>query len=480
MVAVKNTLHWGKWRTFPDFLQDYIKKTLDPSWGNAELKKPLEERHPIMQWYDAYCRFQRKAEWGQGEVKSAAITGVVACYLMLAYNLYLIGHNVELQARMIARLKDPNQFQGAHYELMVASVLIRAGFDLTLVDETTRDSKHCEFAAVSGNTGKKYWIEAKMKGVSGLMGKTNADGSQDTDPLSHLVKHVAGAIAKPAADDRMIFVDLNTDLAEDLGPDNPPDFMEAAEKKLERYSQTTMPKGEKAYVFVTCTPFHRDLEGLARMVVFPYGLGIPDFNFRGPMRMSDRYKQDKRHPDALSVGQAFTQYLTIPTTFDGELPSELYHGGSRVLIGSTYEFGEGDDKVVGTVTTASVNETDKVMLVGITTRDGRNLLGQLPMTDEELHDYRQHKDVYFGVVQPAPKQAKTPYELFEWFVEVTKITPRDKMLNWFGAHRDRAELDKLSDEDLRIEYCEGLTSVMVARENAAKRKRAAISTDEDE
>jgi hypothetical protein len=473
IVAVKNKVHWGKWKTFPDFLQDYIKTTLDPLWGNSELAKPFGERHPIIQWYEAYCAFQRKNSIGTGKVQSGQITGVVACYLMLAYNLYLIGHNVDLQARMVARLKDKANFQGAYYELMVASILLRAGFELTLEDETSRDTKHCEFAAVSKKTGKKYWIEAKMKGVSGLMGKTDADGSNDTDPLSHLVKHLAGALRKPAADDRMIFVDVNAELAADLGPDNPPAFMQAAERRMERYVQTQMPAGATAYVFVTCTSFHRDLEGLARMIAFPYGLGIPDFNFRGPMRLSERYRQKQRHPDALAVGEALTRYLVIPTTFDGELPSEQFHGGSRVLIGSTYQFGEGEDAVIGTVTTATVSETEKLMIVGITTNDGKHVIGRLPMTDEELHDYRSHRDAYFGVVQRAPSKLKTPSDLFDWLMDVSKNMSRDKILEWFGPSRDKAALSALSDEDLLIEYCEAATSVMVAREEQAKKAKAA-------
>jgi hypothetical protein len=50
---------------------------------------------------------------------------------------------------MRRRLKDRANFQGAYYELMVASILIPEGFTLTLEDETEEASKHCEFAAVS-------------------------------------------------------------------------------------------------------------------------------------------------------------------------------------------------------------------------------------------------------------------------------------------------------------------------------------------
>jgi hypothetical protein len=78
-----------------------------------------------------------------GEVSSAVMTGVVACYLGTAYSLYLLDHNVELQARLVHRLKNPKDFQGAYYELIVANALIRAGFKLTLEDGTDPSTKHC-------------------------------------------------------------------------------------------------------------------------------------------------------------------------------------------------------------------------------------------------------------------------------------------------------------------------------------------------
>src|ERR1700737_2266578 len=41
IVAVGNTVHWSdKWKTFPDFLTDYIKTKFDIDWAKAELDKP--------------------------------------------------------------------------------------------------------------------------------------------------------------------------------------------------------------------------------------------------------------------------------------------------------------------------------------------------------------------------------------------------------------------------------------------------------
>jgi hypothetical protein len=115
IVAVGNTVHWSaKAKTFPDFLGEYIKRVLGSDWGNAELAKPFDQQHTLLQWYDAYCRYQAATIKTPGEMSPAEVTGVVACYLGTAYSLYLLDHNVELQARLVRRLKNPRDFQGAY------------------------------------------------------------------------------------------------------------------------------------------------------------------------------------------------------------------------------------------------------------------------------------------------------------------------------------------------------------------------------
>ena len=60
MVAVGNQVHYcKKWKTFHDFLFDYIKNCLGQEWGKEELKKNISEMHPILQWYKEVCEFQK-------------------------------------------------------------------------------------------------------------------------------------------------------------------------------------------------------------------------------------------------------------------------------------------------------------------------------------------------------------------------------------------------------------------------------------
>ena len=374
----------------PDFLSDYLKRILDPQWGNTELAKPFDERHPILQWYYEFCLYQHETIKTPGVPATAEMNGVTACFLGMAYSLYLLDHNVELQSRLVRRLKNPGTFQGAYYELIVANTLIRV--TLTLEDETDSASKHCEFAAVSKTTRKKYWVEAKMRAVSGLLGRTDEDGTSKSDPTSSLIRQLNDALKKPATDERLIFIDLNTDAA--LAADGRPAWAERALERLDRYEAKELPAGMTAYLFVTNLPFHRMLKMHPAITAIPLGLGMPDFDRPGYYRLSKIWRRKQRHIDAHNIGDALARYPQLPSTFDGGLPSESFDGrSSRVRIGETYFFSDvGDGGMVGTVTAATVNEAGKEAWIGITWQNGVSQICRHPMSDEEIADYRAHRD----------------------------------------------------------------------------------------
>ena len=102
----------------------------------------------------------------RGKVQTMPSIGVVSAYLQLAYSLYLIAHNQNLEERLIRRLKQPDQFLPAYYEASVFGALIRAGFELEFEDETDSSTTHCEVAATFRKSGRKFSVEAKMRQAS--------------------------------------------------------------------------------------------------------------------------------------------------------------------------------------------------------------------------------------------------------------------------------------------------------------------------
>lgn len=456
IVATGNKIHWSKqWKTFNDFLLDYIKKTLGSDWGNAELSKPAKDRHPIIQWYDLVCRQQASQAKRAGEIYTGWMTGAIYCYLGLAYNLYLLDHNVELQARLVARLKDIKQFQGAYYELIVANCLIRAGFELVLEDEADRSTKHCEFAARSKTTGKRYWIEAKMRSVPGILGKTEQDGSASSDPTSRLSKHLSEALKKPAPDERIVFIDLNTDPSEGL---QEPSWINQASRRL-KDRERNLQAGQEAYVFITNMSYHREQHSSSPSgEALAYGLGLPDFAKPGPVRLTHWYRQKQKHIDGYNIMESLKDYPRIPDTLDGRPASETFSNNQRIRVGETYFFDDVDnqDGVVGTVTSATVNEDEKKAYVAITTRDtGKGMILTAELSDAELTDYRLYGDAYFG--EPRNRHAKCQdiFDFYEWLVNCYSETPYEKLIELAKDHPDIERLRLLDRDDMVLELCEG-------------------------
>ena len=337
---------------------------------------------------------------------------------------------------------------------------------MTLEDEVNDETKHCEFSAVSRATGQRYWVEAKMRSVAGVLGKTDVDGSRSKDVTDRLSEHIRLAFQKPAADQRLIFVDLNAPGEPDVAV---PSWVEKAAKRLEDRERGT-PDDQTAYVFVTNFCFHRHLESeKCGGSCLAYGLKIPDFRKPGRVRLSDKYRAKLKHADAHRIAESAQAYPKVPITFDGSLPSEALKGGKpRPVIGERYFFEDVKGGIVGTVQDAFVSEEEKKTYIVVGTDEGTAILKEV-MTEEQLREYSEHKDAYFGAVRPASRIARDAYDLFEFFHETYSKSSKEQLLGFLKGAADIDELGALSREDLAIELCERWAAR--AAEDAARSAR---------
>ncbi len=206
-VAVGSELHWSKqWRLFTDFLLYYVKKVFGNEWGRAELKKLPAERHVVIQWYNAFCEFQARHPVGSDGLASGEPDGPSLAYLTLAYDLYLLGDHNALRKRFVERLKQPEEFQGARYELYVAVNMIRAGFSLQLEDERDGSRKHPEYLATHRGTGEVFAVEAKSRHLPGVLGRPGPPKSWFRLDIRQLLGR---ALAKAPAQPYIVFIDGN-------------------------------------------------------------------------------------------------------------------------------------------------------------------------------------------------------------------------------------------------------------------------------
>jgi len=208
VISVGKTVMWDKkWITFPDFLMDYIKFILGKEWWNANIANPISEQHQIIRWHKGMVHFQNLQMRNCNGLYEAKVNSAMLSYLLLAYDLYTIDHNSELQKRIICRIQDKNQFQGALYELYIASLFIRAGFDIDYSDDTDHSQKHPEFDAKFPLTEQLIAIEAKSRHRNGLLGM-RIDSNDQIFKLG-ITKLMNRASNKTPNKPFIVFIDIN-------------------------------------------------------------------------------------------------------------------------------------------------------------------------------------------------------------------------------------------------------------------------------
>jgi hypothetical protein len=114
VVAVGRELHYSEnWKTFADFLYEYVKKIFGGDWWRAEFEKPSEQRHQVVKWCVHVSDYLKIHEQGPDGLIGIVPDGLTSAYHLLAYDLYLLQNHRKLQAAVVDRLKIPDQFPGA-------------------------------------------------------------------------------------------------------------------------------------------------------------------------------------------------------------------------------------------------------------------------------------------------------------------------------------------------------------------------------
>ena len=447
---------------------NYVSSVFGKEWGDAEIKKPFSDRHPILQWYDMLCSFQQKNLDESGKVQSNPMTGAVAAYLRLAYNLYLLGHNNEIQTRLIGRLKNPDQFHGAHYETYVAAILIKAGFELTFEDEADGSRSHCEFTAKHKETGKEFSVEAKAR----MADKDHHD----------VGNHLYNAVRKRAKYELIVFININVPAK--ASEEEEGFWLKEALNSL-RDRETSLKIGgnpaPSAYVFITNHPYQYSLKGTNfRSSGVAEGFKIPDFKLdKVYASIREAIRSRENHLELEQLLKSMKTHYEIPSTFDGEIPEFAFEESkARLKIGQIYEIPDGEVMVPGELVDALVMEDEKTAYCIYRLDDGRTIILTDPLSDTEISAYRKHLDTFFGVIKPIPMQVKGPIDAFDFLFHSFRHTPKEKLLELLEGHSDFEKLVDESQEELAIIYSERTAYSMMATSSSPNQTSNASSTDD--
>lgn len=460
-IAVGNEIRWSKnWKTFVDFLFDYIKALLTPDWGNAELAKPELDQHTLIHWYKKVCSFQKDAtQRTSNGIYAAEATGAVKAYLGLAYDLYLCAHNASLQEALIRRLKNRDQFEGALYEARVIGYFAKAGFSIEFEDEGDVKESHCEFTAIHSATGQRYSVEAKA-----ISSRAKRAGNGDQPP--RIRGPLYKALRKRAKHRRIVFIELNR--AEQVSNEVQPAWLDEIRNEIRSLEVEITIGGEaapEAYVWITNCGYLHALDDTRWSDFFIIeGFHIKDFPpERNAERLLDVYNARNKHLEAHWLSQAMHTHRDIPVSFDSRTPEEAFSDApmNRLRIGDRYIVpDEKGNSVEGVLQDAVVIEHEAKAYGTYLLDNNTRIVCSSQLTRDEMAAYKRDPDTFFEISKPVPKQLNSALECFDFIAESYMNSSREKLLEFMSDWPNLSDLQKLDQKTLAELYCEMIASSM--------------------
>jgi hypothetical protein len=216
--AVRNSIYRRPiGETWQDFQLNLLLWTLGKDWFDAELLKAPDERHVVLKWRterNEQLEKHRSPSAPPNQPVQAPITGNIKALHVLADDIYQLEHAFQTPKKVIQRLSNMREFQGARYEILVASLFARCGFDVEFIDD--RSKKNPDFFATKG--GERIAVEAKSRRRHGVLhehGSFNAD-----EPGSTRIRGLFQEALEqsPGNIPFLIFIDVNFPLTPELTP----------------------------------------------------------------------------------------------------------------------------------------------------------------------------------------------------------------------------------------------------------------------
>jgi hypothetical protein len=249
-----------------EFFIHVLQRHFGESWHKQQLAKPALDRHVVEQWVDHWSTVRARGADGVETVQhgpklfSTTQTGDLKALLCLGYDLYTVEHHGALPKALLRRLRDAEQFQGARYEVAVAAVFARTGYEIEWI--TATDRKLPEFIARHPRTKTEVAVEAKSRHRPGVLGRKG-----QTPPAASLTVDVAELMRRALTKEAegrpfVVCLDLNLPTAQERSLEKWTKLLH--EKVLAEHGmEATGEPDPFAAVFVTNYSWHWDGENPA-------------------------------------------------------------------------------------------------------------------------------------------------------------------------------------------------------------------------
>ncbi|MFA6475997.1 MAG: SEC-C domain-containing protein [Candidatus Paceibacterota bacterium] len=159
--------------TFHDFIQFILKDTLSFEWINEQQSLLWEDQHFIVKCFLKFDEWKKellaKPNYKTPGVLEAPPNGWTKSLISLAFDISTLRHVSRIPDFLLGRLKTPLEYQGARYEIMIAAIIARLGFNIRWLDEEDHSEPHCEFIATHQESGVEIAVEAKSRHRPGIL-----------------------------------------------------------------------------------------------------------------------------------------------------------------------------------------------------------------------------------------------------------------------------------------------------------------------
>lgn len=295
--------------TWHGFLYDHLQHHLGADWFWAEANKSEDEMHILLRWFKEVCEVEMDVnnKFSLGTPEND--TGAILAFRSIAYDLFCIEQHSSVPEDLLERLKRPDHFEGARYELWVAACFLRAGFEIEYEDESDRRRTHCEFTAHHPASDEKYSVEAKRRHrVIGEMTTAYKQNKYIKLGITHLISN---AVSKQAEHTRIVFVDVNMPPQEGaIVNASWMNELKASKERLEQQPVYRTDKAPWAFLLTSNHPYH--YVASERPDPKTHFLST---SFNRPDYYKDPNKAVKEHRAVFELMQSIASHFVIPDDF---------------------------------------------------------------------------------------------------------------------------------------------------------------------
>lgn len=454
LVAVKNTIYAGKnWVLFPNFLDHFLKDTMNREWGARESRKGV---HPLFRWLEK-TKAHSVHKPGDPKVKEITLMGFIACWTRLAYALYLIAHHDLIPKSLLTRLRSTEKFLPAYHEATVGAALAVAGLDIVSAEVKATSAPTPEFRATSKLSMRTYEVEAKRKDSWKASTADVNDPAFQRELESYIRDQIYKASAKNLSNPiywfELSIPTLHT--ADDWRAIAT--VVEIAIKKAEATMTVDGQPIQPAYVVISNHTFvvNEDTTGhptfglleTIKMPDFPYGTSGKQMDIEAAL---DGYDA---HRDIIAVMEGWKTAGNVPITFDGTPPELLNPDGTAqtpVRIGDVISAPNESGTIVEGVVEELASMGNGFALVVMNVGGKRNVV-KIPLTTGEAKAAEKFTDAVFGKDNPGRRlRDDDVFAMYDWLIDSYAGASREQVDKHFDQSPETQHYKALPLKEARI------------------------------